>query len=219
VNLGAITAELWQERPDLRDRVGREWTKQHYQRHEKAVTDRFLKEAVDVLRQRMDMGGYRHLILVGNSVTLARVEAMLPKALREVVVKSLVMERKGRVQEVVEATLSAFVEAEERESLTMVEQLEHHLYKTGLAVAGSEASLHALRNGAADVLVLSTRLDESEREEMVRLAERTAAQIELVDESAALERWGGVGCLLRYRPSDLAQALDEDGSPAESKSA
>ena len=31
VNLGAVTEELWKDRPELRKRVGREWTKDHYQ--------------------------------------------------------------------------------------------------------------------------------------------------------------------------------------------
>jgi hypothetical protein len=216
VNLGSVTAEIWQERPDLRQRVGREWTKQHYQRHEKAVTERFLKEAVQVLRQRMDKGGYKHLVLVGNSVTLSKVEGLLPRSLSDQVVDSLVMASQDRLQDVVQATLAAFVEEEQRESLSMVEQLEHHLYKTGLAVAGPTETRRALATGAADVLVMSTQLSEASREEFVRLAEKSSSLVELVDESITLARLGGVGCLLRYRPFDAGEPLGSDSPTRES---
>ena len=33
VSVGNVTSELWTERPELRKRVGREWTKEHYQNH------------------------------------------------------------------------------------------------------------------------------------------------------------------------------------------
>jgi hypothetical protein len=66
VNLGAVTAQMWEERPDLRHRVGREWTKNHYQRHRQERTRKFFKNAIEVLNQLMSAGGYRHLILAGQ---------------------------------------------------------------------------------------------------------------------------------------------------------
>jgi peptide subunit release factor 1 (eRF1) len=36
------------------------------------------------------------------------------------------------------------------------------------------------------------------KEEMVRMAERTGCQVEVVGDSDILMRFGGVGCLLRY---------------------
>jgi Bacterial archaeo-eukaryotic release factor family 10 len=33
VNLGAVTQQIWSARPDLRRRVGREWSKDHFQDH------------------------------------------------------------------------------------------------------------------------------------------------------------------------------------------
>ena len=35
VNLGAIKAQLWKERSELRQRIGREWTKRHYESHQR----------------------------------------------------------------------------------------------------------------------------------------------------------------------------------------
>ena len=37
------------------------------------------------------------------------------------------------------------------------------------------------------------------KEEMVRIAEQHGCKIEVVDQSESLLRFGGIGCLLRYR--------------------
>lgn len=66
INLGEVTKELWRERPELRQRVGREWTKEHYLNHRRQRTEQFIKEQVQLLEQLMTVGGHTHLILAGN---------------------------------------------------------------------------------------------------------------------------------------------------------
>lgn len=210
VNLGAVTTEVWRERPELRRRVGREWTRHHYQRHAEAVNERFLKEALEVLQRRMARGGYRHLILAGNSPALAQIENSLPRNLREALVERLVVEPSDAVEEVVGATLRAFLEEEQRESGDRVVELEHHLHKTGLATAGLDETRTALETGAADVLVIASDLEPRRREELVRLAEMSSAAVEVVDDDATLARLGGVGCLLRYQAWDFGSKENDD---------
>jgi len=81
VNLGAVTEELWRERPDLRKRVGREWSKEHYQNHRRNRTDLFIKEKIGILERLMRAGGHTHLILAGNPQIVSRVRRSLPKHL------------------------------------------------------------------------------------------------------------------------------------------
>ena len=64
-----------------------------------------------------------------------------------------------RMSDVVEATLSSFVEAEEQESRATVANLVHQLRTGGLAVVGTGPSLRALYCGRVDVLVLSKEYD------------------------------------------------------------
>ena len=47
------------------------------------------------------------------------------------------------------------------------------------------------------------------KEEMVRLAERNSNTVEIVKESEILSELGGVGCLLRYRVSDVYAPSEE----------
>jgi len=155
VNLGAITAQIWEQRPELRERVGREWTKTHYQRHRQERIRRFLKGAVNVLDQLMSAGGYTHLILAGQPAIASQVQQNLPRHLQKQLIDIVPASGATRLGDVVEATLSSFVEAEERESRTTVASLVHQLRSGGLAVVGTAPSLRALYRGRVDVLVLS----------------------------------------------------------------
>lgn len=159
INLGAVTAQMWEERPELRHRVGREWTKSHYQRHRKERTRKFLKNAIEVLNQLMSAGGYRHLILAGQPSITSQVQENLPRHLQEQLIDIVRASGATRLSDVVEATLSSFIEAEEQESRTTVGNLIHQLRTGGLAVVGTGPSFCALRCGRVDVLVLSKEYD------------------------------------------------------------
>jgi peptide subunit release factor 1 (eRF1) len=200
VNLGAVTEELWRIRPILRERVGREWNQEHYQNHRREQTHRLIKQKVKILEQLMAQGGHSHLVLAGNPFLCARVRAALPKHLHAKLIHTMVSANQDEIGKVVEATLSAFMEKQERSAHILVETLRREAHIGGLAVLGAEASLRAMAGGAADILVLARALpDTRSREQLVRTAQRHDVQIHLVTHSDELMDMGGVGCLLRYR--------------------
>ena len=200
VNLGAVTEELWRTRPELRERVGREWSKEHYQNHRRERTNRFVKEKVKVLEQLMAQGGHAHLVLAGNPFLCARVRAALPKHLQAKLIDTIVAGNRDEISEIVEATLSAFIEKQELGAHALVDTLRREVRVGGLAVLGAEASLRAMEHGNADVLVLARNLpDRALREKLARTAERHDVEIHFVTHSDELMEFGGVGCLLRYK--------------------
>lgn len=156
VNLGAVTLQLCKERPELRKRMGREWTKAHYQSHRRERSDRFAKEAIGVLDRLMSAGGHTHLFLAGNPRATARVRDALPRHLVDKLVDSLVASSSDRLSDVVDAMMSSFVEQEELESQAVVEQLRQEVHANGLAVVGARDTLTSLRQSAVDVLVLAS---------------------------------------------------------------
>lgn len=237
VNLGAITEAIWRERPELRKRVGREWTKEHYQSHRHERTDKFLKEMLAVLDGLMRAGGHTHLILAGNPWETARLRQALPKRLSAKLVDTIPASGNDQISDVVATTLSLFIEVEEQESQAMVEKLQHEIVSDGLAVVGEEQTLQALSAGQADVLIIAKACSLANgwlctdcamltvsamaphqcahcgtgkfrmvelREELVRLAEQNGTTVEVVQQSDELVQLGGVGALLRYRPSQPA---------------
>jgi len=154
VNLGEVTANLWKERPELRDRVGREWTKEHYQKHSMERGRKFIKEKIKLLDKLMSAGGYSHLILAGHPTMTSRIRNELPKHLLEKLVDEVALSGQLKTTDVVEATIASFVDAEEIESQNMAEILSQKVHTGGLAVAGGEASFQALQRGNVDTVVL-----------------------------------------------------------------
>ncbi len=155
VNVGNVTTELWTEHPELRERVGREWTKNHYQNHRRDQKQKFIKEKIEILDRLVAKGIHTHLILAGNPRTIARVRDSLPKRLTDKLVDLVTVSGNASTADVVNATLSVFAEHELTESLETVGLLLDELRTGGLAVAGTEATLKALAQGQVDLLVLS----------------------------------------------------------------
>jgi len=155
INLGAVTEEAWAERPELRDRMVSGWSKAHYQHHREQQTEQFIAEEIQVLDRLISAGGHTHLILAGNPAMTARMRKALPKHLAEKLVDTVHASTHDTLRDIVAATNSLFVEHEETESLDRVGQLEQEINTHGLAVAGTAASLRALKCRQADVLVVA----------------------------------------------------------------
>lgn len=159
VNLGAATTRAWINRSELRARVDSEWTRWHYQIHQAHRGDRFFREKIARLEQLTHAGGHTHLILVGDPKITARIRDALPEELAEKLVDVVPASERDGEAGVVMATLSSFIEYEKQESHTIVERLVAGLRSQDLAVAGSAATLDALRWGEADILVMASDYD------------------------------------------------------------
>ncbi len=163
VNLGAATTRAWIDRSELRTRVGSEWTRSHYQIHEAHRGDRFFPEKIALLEQLTHAGGHTHLILAGDPKITARIRDALPEELKQKLVDVVPAGERDREAGVVMATLSSFIEHEEQESHSIVERLVAGLRSQDLAVAGSAATLDALRWGEVDILVMDSDYDPDPR--------------------------------------------------------
>jgi hypothetical protein len=154
VNLGAATIQAWINQAELRNRVGSEWTRTHYQIHQAHREDRFLHEKIAVLKQLMHAGGHTHLILAGDPEMTERVCHALPADLTDKLVDIIPASKRDRQADLVMATLSSFIEHEEQESQSVADCLIEGLRSQNLAVAGSAATLDALLWGEVDTLVM-----------------------------------------------------------------
>jgi peptide subunit release factor 1 (eRF1) len=80
----------------------------------------------------------------------------LPKRLASKLIDVVPASANDRTSDVVAATLASFIEEEQQESLAAVERLQKAICSHGLAVAGSRASLQALKCRQVDLLVMAT---------------------------------------------------------------
>ena len=156
VNLGAATTRAWINRSDLRRRVGTEWARSYYQVHQADHDDRFIHEKIAVLKQLMLAGGQTHLILAGDPNVTSRIRHALPRDLTEKLVDVVPASEHDRQDDVVVATLSSFIEHEERESQSIAERLIEGLKNQNLAVVGTQATLEALHEREVDMLVMAS---------------------------------------------------------------
>jgi protein required for attachment to host cells len=192
VHLGSITEALWAKRPELRERVGRGWTHEHYQSHRRERSHQYAHEIARFVDGVMSKGSYGHLILAGTPKMTALLRQALPKRLVSKLIDVVPAAANDRTSDVVAATLASFIEEEQQESLAAVERLQKAIFSHGLAVAGSRASLQALKSRQVDLLVMATEY----------VPEPAGCGVEIVHDSEILMGLGGVGCLLRFRSPD-----------------
>jgi ribosomal protein L30E/protein required for attachment to host cells len=201
INLGEVSETLLTERPELRERLGREWTRAHYQNHRRERDDQFVKEKIAMIERLMAKRGHNALILAGEPRFVNRLRDQLPKHLQARVageIRGGVNE--GSLPKVVEQSIEVFLQQEHEESHDAVRRLDAAVRSGGLAVVGLQETLRAIEFHQADQLILSSNLPSAEREQLVRLATQQDLPVETVQGSDTLERNGGMGCLLRYLP-------------------
>ena len=198
-NIGKITEALVAERKDLRWRVGREWTREHYQNHRRDRNERFLKEKIRIIDDLVTNRKHTHIILGGNPNLVTRMRRALPKRLEEKVINTMIVDPTDGVSAIVREAIQVFVEQEQQESVANVKRLESAIRGSGLGVVGYPQVRQALEAGQADLLLIQQNLDDPEiREELTKLAIRSSVEIETVSNCPILEAFGGAGCLLRY---------------------
>lgn len=175
INLGALTRQVWAERPELLAHVGSGWTKAHYQRHRAEQIEHCAADEINVLDQLMAVGGHTHLILAGNPHRTEWMQRALPTHLTDKLVDTVHASGRDSMLDIVTATNSLFAEHEEGESQARVCLLEFEIKTHGLAVAGTESSLRALKGGLADVLVMTEAYEPDSGWKCIRCGRITTA--------------------------------------------
>lgn len=176
-----------------------------YQRHIEKHRAEFAREAATEIELLVEREQASQVILAGNQTALPILLATLSPR-----VKNLVREDAGKPRGldlgvtrdvVLDEIAPILARAEAENSHSLADQVVDELRADALGVAGLEHTRTALEHGQVDVLVLvsSATLDADTRNELIRLAVTTSADVEVVERHAVLERLGGIGALLRYR--------------------
>ncbi len=235
IALGEISRRELLHKPELRKRLGREWTREHYHNHQHNRQMKFLKEKIALVEKIFQQGGHSHLILAGHPANLARIREQLPKNLRERLLDSIKLPSTLSIEQILLKTVESFVAAENRQSQQALDLLQNHLLSDGPAVAGLRHCTLAMQNGLVDMLIVSGGTDnyqatsstprphkskidsstfgtiEKARESLVQDAIRFGCAIEFLDPGTFLDDFEGVGAILRYRGGErwLRQLAEE----------
>lgn len=206
VTLGAVSEALLTQRPELGERLGREWGRERYHQRKRESEQKLFRDQVSIIAELMSKNGCNHLILAGNPRHVSGLRDALPKHIGTRLVGELFKTPPGGdYSSVLEQAIDTFVEAERAESRGTVARLHEQVRREALAVVGVERSRDAILGGYAAELVISEELPVAEREELTRLATVRGLNIEVCEGDELLATHGGVGCLLRYRPAVLPE--------------
>lgn len=174
----------------------------HYQRHVQNQREAFAREAATALENLVKQEDAKRVILAGDAVAIPLLHQALSPQLEPLVYEEVLRLDIRTPRHQVLREIEPILEAEEQESShSRADQLVEAIRAQGLGVIGPQETRDALEQGAGDVLVLAEEapLDEQERNNLVRLATLSNAEVDLVKGHEILQQMGGVGALLRYR--------------------
>ncbi len=192
-----------------------------YQRHiEKHRTD-FAREAAAEIELLVEREGASRVVLAGNQVALPLLhDALSPRVLNIVQEIAGGLDLRATRDVALDEIAPILAQAEAESGRSLADQIVDAVRADALGVAGLGQTRTALEHGQVDVLALtsSAPIDADTRNELVRLAVTTGADVEVIEDHGALEWLGGVGALLRYRheypvfendTSDVSQAPEQ----------
>ncbi|HEX8996344.1 MAG TPA: hypothetical protein VF812_09965 [Ktedonobacterales bacterium] len=174
----------------------------HYERYALAQRKRFAVEVAQRLSELVDETGAKQVIIAGDAVATPILKASLaPQVtalLHEIALPMAIDATRDEIWEEVEPMVR---EAEAEEDRSVVELLLDQALSGHLGVLGLERTRAALETGQVDTLVLLADLQAppETRSQLISLATRTGAEVEIVDDSPELAKLGGVGALLRFK--------------------
>lgn len=173
-----------------------------YQRHVANHRAEFARESAREIERLVDEEQAVRVILAGNAVALPTLQEALSPRIRDLThVEPLRMDPRALSDEVKREVADLIAQAEMEDDHAIADQLVEAVQADGLGVDGLERTRSALEHGQVDVLVLDEEvpLDPETRNELIRLAATTGADVEVVQQHEALSNLGGVGALLRYK--------------------
>jgi peptide chain release factor subunit 1 len=163
----------------------------------------FAREAAAALEELVNHEGAKRVILAGDAVAIPLLHQALSPQLEPLINEEVLrLDICTLRHEVLSEIAPILMQVEEEESHARADRLVEAVREQGLGVIGLRETRDALEHGEGEVLVLAEEapLDEQERNDLVRLATLSGAEVDMVKGHETLQQMGGVGALLRYRP-------------------
>ncbi len=197
-------------------------------RYEEGVAQRNLREVAELTVKFCERGRCSRLILAGTGETVAQLQGMLPKELKENVVGSFAIDMTASEVEILDRSLEIIQRVDRQREKELVERVVTAAAKGEMGAIGLADTLAAVQEGRAHILVVAegykapgyrcvncsyTSVQEltecpfcgkvMERIEdavnsIVHRAIDLGVQVEAVKDNPDLEKAGNIGALLRY---------------------
>jgi peptide subunit release factor 1 (eRF1) len=197
------------------------WAQQRYQRHLENYHVQHVKEVVNVLEKVVLQENIQRIFVAGDEVVLPLVREQFTQTLKEKMADVLKLDINTPEHQVLAATIDVLRKLDAKTDAEKVDTAIGEYRARGLGVIGARPTLEALRNGQVDELLIVASPDaltlpgddpmktaetlgvappdEPFANQLVTLAQQTAAKVTFIEDATLLARAGGVAALLRYR--------------------
>lgn len=179
------------------------WKQTKYQRNIDNNREDFVKEAVKELEDLIKREEASKLILAGDQVAIPLYQNALSQEAKQILSDNVMsIDIKAPKSKIIEEVQGIIADYEYSQSHKNADKLIGEHKRNCLGVVGAKATKVALENGQVDTLLLDSSADsvtEEIRNEFIKLAATTSADVEMVADHAKFNQLGGVGAILRYR--------------------
>ncbi len=179
------------------------WKQMKYQRNIDNNKEDFSEEIASQLEKLVRKVDARAVIAAGDEASTSRLSENVSPQIKELLQEDVLRIDINATRNEIKAEIAEMLDhIEENIGNSAADQLVDAVRGNGLGVAGVGATLRALENGQVETLLLdpdSTNLNEEVREELIRLATTTSADVEIVQDHPVFSKMDGVGGILRYR--------------------
>ncbi len=179
------------------------WSQSKYQRIVDNSREAFSKEVAADLEALIKKVEAKNLVIAGDEIAMTLLQDNLSPAAKEILYPEIFrIDEKTPRLEIKEHMIGILAEIEKENSLSDVERLIGAMRGDGLGVAGLKATTRALENGQVETLLIdpnSNAFPADGRNELIRLAATTGANVEMVEGNERFAAMDGVGGLLRYK--------------------
>jgi peptide chain release factor subunit 1 len=217
------------------------WGQMLFQRRTDNIIKAHTKDIADKLGRIIKRYDVQHVIIAGNDSVKGSVMESLPQQIKDILVDYINLDIQSNIQSIMETIEPRMREVEHEQETDDLDTLEAQVNtKGGLGVVGIGDTALALTKGQVMTLIMHQNFNATGGEcpncgtlrpglrtncpydgaemQQVNLREiftaralQQSATVQIVEESAYLDQFDGVGAILRYNDSEQAQAVNASG--------
>jgi len=179
------------------------WKQKKYQQNIDNNREDFAKDAAHAVEELIEKEGAKKLIIAGDEVSTPLFQDALTQKTQEILSEEVLrIDIRTPKDEIAEEIRGVLEEYENEQSHDNADKAIAEFKRDGLGAIGAKATKFALENGQVETLLMdvsSDSLTEEIRNEFIRLASTSGANVDMVENHEKFTSIGGVGALLRYK--------------------
>lgn len=179
------------------------WKQKKYQRNIENNREDFAKLAAKSVEELIEKEDAKKLIIAGDEVAVPIFQEALTQKTQEILSENILrLDIRTPKDEIAEEVRGLLEEYENELSHENADKAISEFKRNSLGIMGAKATKAALENGQVETLLMdvsSESLTEEIRNEFIRLATATSANVDIIENHEKFASMGGVGALLRYK--------------------